>query len=142
MVRWLLVLAACGSAPPPPHALASQGSGSAPCDLPARIDIAARRYANVDDDDPSYGKWTAWQIVLDLAEDDRRAVTGKLAMRGDHYDWHFSVHGKLDRATCALSLVAATHDPTWIDLRVRGPISGTIKTIDDHWRIGEPGGVP
>jgi hypothetical protein len=142
MHRALLLLAACGTAAAPVRPLESHDHGSARCTLPARIAVNARRYGNVDNDDPTYGKWTPWQIELEVARSSGNAVAGKLVMSGDRLAWVFTMGGSFDPTACELHLYGQAHDPLEVDLHVAGRIEGTIKTIDDVWRIGDDPGPP
>lgn len=134
LVLAVLVLCACGGAGP--VVVANRGgTASASCALPARLELDARRYGNLDADDPDYQTWSAWRIGLQLRTEGAR-VTGTLAMIGDDLVWTFDVAGRLDER-CVLALVADTHEPlsATIDVRAR---TGRIRSIDDVWLLGPP----
>ena len=128
-------LCACGGAEP--VAIANRGgTASVSCEVPARIELEARRYANLDHDDADYNVWTAWRVGIQLA--DRAKPKGTMAMVGDAITWTFDVAGKLDAAKCVLTLWTPNeHEPFDVVLDV-GKHTGTIRSIDDVWLLGPP----
>ena len=128
-----LLVGACGGATSPATLDNRGGTESITCELPARFDFEARRYANLDADQPGYQTWSAWRVGIQLS--DRARVRGTRAMVGDELVWSFDFTGKL--AGCRLELWTDTHEPftTTIDLRTR---TGTIRSIDDVWLLGPP----
>ncbi len=131
-----LVLCACGGSRQP-VVIANRGeSVRASCDIPARIELEARRYANTDADQPDYNVWTAWRVGIQLADRDR--PRGTLAMVGDDLTWTFDVAGTLDPERCRLTLwTPHEHEPFGVELDLRAH-TGTIKSIDDIWLLGPP----
>jgi hypothetical protein len=130
----VLVLCACGGAKP--VAVENRGgTASTSCDVPPRLDFEARRYGNLDGDQPDYQTWSPWRVGILFA--DREHVRGTISMQGDELVWNFDLTGKLDRERCTLELWADTHLPIRanLDLRAR---TGTIRSIDDVWQLGPP----
>jgi hypothetical protein len=113
--------------------------------LPARLEFEARRYGNVDADDPDYQVWSSWRVGMqfganDVATDravDKARARGTLAMTGDDLTWTFDIAGTIDHSTCRIDMAADTHEPInlEVDLRKR---TGTIRSIDDIWLLGPP----
>ena len=137
LVLAVLVLCGCGGAKP--VAVENRGgTASTSCDLPERVDFEARRYANLDADQPDYQTWSAWHVGVQFANQrDATKLTGTIAMVGDELTWTFDFTGKLDRARCVVELATDTHEPIGasIDLRAR---TGRIRSIDDEWLLGPP----
>lgn len=132
LVLVVLVLCACGGARP--VAIANRGeAASTSCDVPARFDFEARRYAMVDADHADYQVWSPWRVGIQLRATD--PPRGTLAMVSDDLTWTFDIAGK--RTDCALDLWADSHEPIRIvlDLRTR---TGRITSPDDDWRLGPP----
>lgn len=138
----LAVLVLCGCRGATPVAVENRGGTARPsCDLPARIERAARRYGNVDADAPDFQTWSEWRIGLQLARaGDGERVRGTLAMTGDELTWTFDVSGTFDGARCRLALTAEAHDPMAIvvTLSPDGASTGEIRSIDDAWLLGPP----
>jgi hypothetical protein len=134
---WLvlvLVLCACGGSTP--VAVENRGgTASTSCDVPARLDLEARRYANLDADQAGYQTWSAWRVGIQLTSS--KPPRGVLAMVGDELVWSFDFAGRVDDHGCALELWTDTHDPIRVnvDLRTR---TGRIASIDDVWLLGPP----
>ena len=130
----VLVLCACGGATP--VAVENRGgTASTSCDFPMRLEFEARRFGNLDADQPDYQTWSPWRIGIQLAE--RANPRGTMTMVGDELVWTFDFTGKLDGERCALELWTDTHEPIRanLDLRAR---TGTIRSIDDVWQLGPP----
>jgi hypothetical protein len=120
------------------------GAASTSCELPARLDFEARRYGNVDADDPDYQVWSSWRVGIQLATSDmnrpaadKGRVRGTLAMTGDDLTWTFDVAGTIDGSMCRIDLGADTHEPIQVDIDLRKR-TGTIRSIDDIWLLGPP----
>lgn len=119
------------------------GATSTRCEVPARLEFEARRYGNVDADDPDYQVWSAWRVGIQVIEQgdtrrpDRARVRGTLAMTGDDLTWTFDIAGTVDRTTCRIELAADTHEPINVDLDLRKH-TGIIRSIDDEWLLGPP----
>lgn len=131
----VLVLCACGGAVP---VVVENRGGTAShptCPLSARFDLEARRYANLDADQPDYQTWSAWRVGIQLGPD-RKVLRGTLAMLGDELVWNFDVTGELDER-CQLALWTDTHEPMTVTIDVRAR-TGTIRSIDDVWLLGPP----
>jgi hypothetical protein len=140
----VIVLCGCGGS----QRLAIEnrgGAASTSCELPARLEFEARRYGNVDADDPDYQVWSSWRVGMqfganDVATDraiDKARARGTLAMTGDDLTWTFDIAGTIDHSTCRIDMAADTHEPInlEVDLRKR---TGTIRSIDDIWLLGPP----
>jgi len=136
LVLAVLVLCACGGAQP--VAVENRGgTASAGCYVPARIELEARRYANVDKGDPDFDVWTAWRVGIQLSDRGEKPK-GTMAMVGDHITWTFDVVGKLDAAKCALELwTPKEHEGFDVRFDVHAN-TGTIRSIDDVWVLGPP----
>ena len=112
------------------------GAASTGCELPARLEFEARRYGNVDADDPDYQVWSSWRVGIQLAtRSDHARLRGTLAMSGDELTWTFDVAGTLAR--CHLDLVTDSHEPVSVDIDLVKR-TGIIRSIDDVWLLGPP----
>lgn len=138
----VIVLCACGGS----QQLAIEnrgGAASTSCELPARLDFEARRYGNVDADDPDYQVWSPWHVGIQFengttrAAVDKARVRGTLAMTGDDLTWTFDIAGTLDHSTCRITLGADTHEPINLEVDLHEH-TGTIRSIDDIWLLGPP----
>lgn len=136
MWRAWLLLCACGGTAHQPAAIDNRSVAPATtCELPARFDFEARRYANLDADQPGYQTWSPWRVGIQVVE--RARLRTKLAMIGDELVWNFDATGTFDRSRCRLELHTDTHEPitVTIDLRTN---TGRIRSIDDDWLLGPP----
>lgn len=123
------------------------GAASTGCELPARLEFEARRYGNVDADDPDYQVWSSWRVGIQLAvrdasrphaeTRDKARVRGTLAMSGDDLTWAFDITGNLDRTRCRLDLGTDTHEPILVDIELTKR-TGFVRSIDDTWLLGPP----
>jgi hypothetical protein len=79
----VIVLCGCGGSPQPKAQVAVEnrgGAASTSCELPARLEFEARRYGNVDADDPDYQVWSSWRVGIQLATSDmNRAAADRTA---------------------------------------------------------------
>lgn len=149
-IRAVLVLCACGGAKP--VAVENRGGTASNliCNLPARLEFEARRYANLDADQPGYQTWSSWRVGIQLApnsfaqrgsvseraEAPDRKPRGTLAMVGDELVWNFDFTGKLDDR-CKLELWTDTHEPIHVTIDLYAK-TGVIRSIDDVWLLGPP----
>jgi hypothetical protein len=128
----LVVFGACGG--PPSPAVENRGGTASPrCDLPTRLEFEARRYGNLDADQPDYHTWSPWRVGIQLA----RGGRGTITMIGDELQWTFDITTKLDRDRCTLELWTDSHEPMRANLDVRAR-TGTIRSIDNVWQLGPP----
>ncbi len=132
----MLVLAcACGSRAAAPQSTApvSNRAGAAdtpaPCVPPPTLTVNAKRRPNLDANDPDYGKWTPWHVILVRDADDGAIA---VVMDGDQLHWTFTATGAYDCSHAKLSL--SSHEPFDLELDVRSH-RGTIKSIDDTWEL-------
>lgn len=123
----LVILCACGGALE--GAPIDNRGGDAECDVPARFDFDARRYPNIDNDQPDHGVWSPWRVGIQM----RDRTHGTLAMVGDDLVWNFAVAGRV--ADCKLELRADTHEPITVTIDLR-TLTGDIQSIDDRWELG------
>jgi hypothetical protein len=131
----LAVLGACGgshAAAPNSNAQVSNRAGAAdaraPCVPPQTLTVNAKRRPNLDANDPDYGKWTPWHVIL--VRDAGGAVT--VVMDGDQLHWTFTASGAYDCAHAKLFL--SSHEPFNLELDVPSH-RGAIKSIDDTWEL-------
>ncbi|MBS1119741.1 MAG: hypothetical protein H6Q90_1969 [Deltaproteobacteria bacterium] len=135
----MLVLGACGA--PSPVAVANRGGAvTASCPFQPKLELAARRYGNLDADQPDFQAWTPWQVRLELAGEPtgKPPLRGTLVMVGDKLDWKLEVTGRFDPVRCELTLTANSHEPINLQLHLGAATTGKIHSIDDVWLLGPP----
>ncbi len=131
----MLVLLACGGTQP--VVVANRGGTTLEsCPFKSTFDVQARRYGNLDADDPSYQRWEPWRLHVELAGEDR--PQGTAVLTGPTYDMKLRVTGKLDLAACELTLESDSHDIISLRVKFRDAITGEIRSIDDGWLLGPP----
>jgi hypothetical protein len=106
------------------HAL----GGSITCSLPPSLVMSAKRFGNLDADDPDASRWTRWLVVV-IPHTSKRA---SVVMVGDGIRWTFAANGNLDCARIELGF--DTHEPMSLELDVANR-TGAIRSIDDRWEL-------
>ena len=137
----LAVVLGFGCGAPASRTVENRGGSAAPitrmCTLRPVLEVAARRYFNLDADDPGYQRWTPARVQLALTGE--RSVSGKLVMTVDKFHLDLRVTGRFDRTRCELTLAAETHDPVTLKVRFSGATTtGEIHSIDEVWLLGPP----
>lgn len=133
------LLWACGTARAPAvaPAVANQGGSRIDvCEWPTHLELAARRYDNVDQDDPAYQRWSPWTISIRTMAAGRE-LRGVAEMSGERMHWKINVAGKLDCLRGMAELRFETHEPMTLSLLVPTR-QGRITSIDDVWIVGAP----